>query len=794
MSAPLLLALALACGLASAQEAVEGPRLPTFLEGPSAAYPPAAQAAGATAVVTLHLDLDPAGAVVGARALPPPPGAVEGPFAGAFAESALSAARGLRFTPALNERGEAVPCTIEYQITFRLDAVPAPPAEEQPLAGDEGVPPAEGALGREAGAIDAELVVEGERRPPEVTERALGAGDIRLMPGTGGDVVRAIQALPGVARSPFGAGQLLVRGTGATNSSFNLDGQPLPDVFHFGGLVTVVAPEVLDEAVFLPGNFGVRYGRVLGGVVDLRTDVTLPAQSQGSASVDLLQAAFFEEKRVNDRWALSLSARRSYIDSVLDPILARVGESNMRVPRFGDVVARALRVGEGGEVLDLVFLTSFDRSSWDLPDEEDPGAYRHSNYESRFTRLSARHLRSLSGGWQLEVAAMGGPESKEAQFLEIQEAWDRGARYSLRTEVVKEVPPGRQLGWRVGVEALAYTEALFYGIHGVSGFYAFKGGEAAEETVLAPSVYVEQTERLGPLDLKAGLRLDHTLMVDTWSATTLDPRLSAELHLGPSTRVHASGGRYSQPPTVRQVVPLAQGNRHLAPEEALNLSLGLEQDWADQVHLELTGYAGWLDQLIVGKEDHFSFIPAPPPNGELDTGEYANEGSGRVRGLEALGRYTGERTTAWLSLTLSRSSRTGREGQEELFTYDQPFVGTLAGSRALPRRVTVGLRGRYGSGNPYSLVANRIYDFDRQGYAPLYGEADTARMPAWWSFDARIDKSWLLRRCVLTAYVDIMNTTNRENVELVTWSADYTSQTPIYGLPILPIFGLRGEW
>jgi hypothetical protein len=47
---------------------------------------------------------------------------------------------------------------------------------------------------------------------------------------------------------------------------------------------------------------------------------------------------------------------------------------------------------------------------------------------------------------------------------------------------------------------------------------------------------------------------------------------------------------------------------------------------------------------------------------------------------------------------------------------------------------------------------------------------------------------------VLSAYVDIMNTTNRKNVELVTWSADYTSQTPIYGLPILPIFGLRGEW
>jgi len=39
-----------------------------------------------------------------------------------------------------------------------------------------------------------------------------------------------------------------------------------------------------------------------------------------------------------------------------------------------------------------------------------------------------------------------------------------------------------------------------------------------------------------------------------------------------------------------------------------------------------------------------------------------------------------------------------------------------------------------------------------------------------------------------------MNATNRRNQELVNWSADYSREVPVYGLPIVPAFGLRGAW
>ena len=68
-----------------------------------------------------------------------------------------------------------------------------------------------------------------------------------------------------------------------------LDGAPIPNVFHFAGLSTVINGDAIAEIALLPGNYGVRYGRTLGGVVDLRLDTQLPERSRGYVSVESVQ-------------------------------------------------------------------------------------------------------------------------------------------------------------------------------------------------------------------------------------------------------------------------------------------------------------------------------------------------------------------------------------------------------------------------------------------------------------------------------------------------------------------------
>ena len=69
--------------------------------------------------------------------------------------------------------------------------------------------------------------------------KTLSADQIQYLPGSNGDVVKAIQNLPGIARAPSGIGQLIIRGTAPEDSAFYVDGSPAPEVFHFGGLTTV---------------------------------------------------------------------------------------------------------------------------------------------------------------------------------------------------------------------------------------------------------------------------------------------------------------------------------------------------------------------------------------------------------------------------------------------------------------------------------------------------------------------------------------------------------------------------
>ncbi|HEX9620921.1 MAG TPA: TonB family protein, partial [Polyangiaceae bacterium] len=114
-----------------------------------------------------------------------------------------------------------------------------------------------------------EIVVSGERPPRDLTKRSVERREIERIPGTGGDALRSIQSQPGVARPPGLAGLLIVRGSAPEDTQAFIDSSNVPIIYHFGGLSSVVPTELLDRIDFYPGNFGVRYGQLMGGVVDV---------------------------------------------------------------------------------------------------------------------------------------------------------------------------------------------------------------------------------------------------------------------------------------------------------------------------------------------------------------------------------------------------------------------------------------------------------------------------------------------------------------------------------------------
>src|SRR5262249_18520926 len=100
-----------------------------------------------------------------------------------------------------------------------------------------------------------ETVVTGKRDRTEVARQSLDVEEIQRVPGTFGDALKVIQNLPGVARAPFGAGALIVRGQSPRDSKTFLDGIEIPFLFHFGGLISVYPSDMLKRIDFYPGGF-----------------------------------------------------------------------------------------------------------------------------------------------------------------------------------------------------------------------------------------------------------------------------------------------------------------------------------------------------------------------------------------------------------------------------------------------------------------------------------------------------------------------------------------------------------
>jgi hypothetical protein len=68
------------------------------------------------------------------------------------------------------------------------------------------------------------------------------------------------------------------------------------------------------------------------------------------------------------------------------------------------------------------------------------------------------------------------------------------------------------------------------------------------------------------------------------------------------------------------------------------------------------------------------------------------------------------------------------------------------------------------------------------------------RLPLYHALDLRIDKAWQFSAWKLSAYLDVQNAYNSQNVEGIVYSFDFTNRQYVTGIPFLPSIGLRGEF
>src|SRR5581483_1935045 len=216
--------------------------------------------------------------------------------------------------------------------------------------------------------------------------------------------------LPGVARSPFDLGQLILRGSQPGESGAFLNSMGIPQAFHFALGMSTFNSFLIERFDLMQSNFSVRYGRLVGGVLDVVPRAPKTDRWHGDLKIDLYDAHAIAEGPVG-KGGLALSVRRSYIDAVLGLILPDQGFTV--APRYYDYQALLDYPVAGGK-LRLVLFGSDDALSFvqkTAPDQDPSLAGRFSTH-FWFHSLSVNYQKKWKR-WEIEAALLFAPEHSD---------------------------------------------------------------------------------------------------------------------------------------------------------------------------------------------------------------------------------------------------------------------------------------------------------------------------------------------------------------------------------------------
>jgi TonB family protein len=654
---------------------------------------------------------------------------------------------------------------------------------------------------RPIGGNPYETVVEGEREVLEVTRRTLDRRQMTTVPGTFGDPIRVIQTLPGVARTPFGGGFLLIRGSNPDDSGVFIDGHRVPLLFHFLGGPSILNPEFLERIDLYPGGFPARFGRAHGGIVSVETRSAKSDGVHGSADVDLLDSGAYLRFPVGDHGAFAIAGRRSYIDQLLPFVLPdeKPGQTLIVVPIYYDYQAR-FDWDAGREGKAALFLIGSGDTLDVLSEDSDAEETLSLNSAIRFLRVIGSYKRPVSGGFDLTLSPAWGRDSVTfaASQSDAQTAYtslgihQETLAYRMRLEgkLLKNVLLDAGLDLESRVTKYTITAALDFDVRADNDRNEPLTSASRATDMYGYAAHADLAIDIGRARLIPGLRFDGYLL-DGKPRYNLDPRLVLRYAIDDHWTAKGYVGLYHQPPQPEAL-----------DEQFGNPDLGLE--WA--VHTGVGGewkptrlWSADAEVYYIDRNDLVEFTrdaTVDPMTGEVDPVNFRNSRIGDTVGLEVLLRREVTRNLyGWLSYTLSRTRELEFDDDDyELSTFDQTHVGNAVASYKFRNGWEVGARYRYATGRPSTPVVGGTYDADDGDYRNVSGGFRTARRKAFQQTDVRVEKTWVFDTWMIGAYLDVQNVFNVENVEATQYDYRRRESAPVTSVPFLPILGVRGQW
>ena len=677
---------------------------------------------------------------------------------------------------------------------------------------------------------------------------------IKTIPALAGevDVLKAIQLLPGVQSGSEGSAGIYVRGGGPDENLIMLDGVPLYNVNHAMGMFSVFNADAVKNVTLYKGNFPARFGSRLSSVIDVRQNDGNTDMWHGNITVGLISAKLsvegpiFSSDQLYRRYkgdtchaatTFQLSARRTYYDAFLAPIMAAVtkAESDGEMMALGgyyfyDVNGKLSHTFSDNDRLsasfymgdDVIYVNYSDLFSSASSSSEEKMKMRWGwgnivaalNYQHRFgSRLFSNTQLSFTRYRYNLTESLSASEKDEAGVSTFEQSM---AYRSLLMDVSLhsdfEYQPSPQHTMRFGAE---YDYHQFRPSVG-SFFIASLGGEydMSQDTTYSDgtlhgheaALYFEDNYKpVSWFNINLGLRAS-LYGIDGKVYPSVEPRVGLRMMLYKDFAFKASYSYMSQYIHMLSNTSLSLPTdlwvpvtANIPPMRSMQVAAGLSYDILGQVEVSVEGYYKKSLNLIEYREGATFFGSATGWQQKVAIGD------GWSYGVEVLLQRTHGPVTGWIGYTWNRSMRLfDREGM--VLNYGRPFHAkydrehdlSVTLQYQITKKTDICATFVYGTGNRGTLATQSYYDgrenvskdyiTERNNYVmPDYHRLDIAanfHIPHKKSGDPALSKGGWLKNAEHLVSISVYNVYCHRNPYLVFLNGNELKQVSIF--PIMP--------
>ena len=679
------------------------------------------------------------------------------------------------------------------------------------------------------------VVVEGQRLPPTVSRTEIRGSELLRIPGTTNDALKGLMTLPSIGIPNDYFGILYIRGSGPGDTIYYLDRTPFGYPFHYGGLVSTINSDIIEDIHIYAGGYGAEFGLDSQTVLDIRShDRTDKRRLSGKFNLNVLYSEGMLERSIGDKGYFHAAGRRSYFD-----LIAGVFLEDLVWPYFSDyqfkfvyelaekhhLTVNAFGTNDHFNIrpsatvvsdFSAYFRNGFEAQGIHLRSEFTENLTSTISFTRAFTFLNTDFEGIFGESFLTEVDGKEVEPKLISQKSTYNNIKVNVPIYTLRGDVSYQLTPKFQ--FEPGL-LFTFSPANSFEDRGI----IYEGLTDSDITailhedeellnsdnefyqIIRPEVdrdefwydfrrsegYLQgRYDPLSFLSLALGMRFDYFNLTEELS---VQPRGSLSVKLSNNATLRFAYGTYEQSPLAYQVLA-ENGNRDLKSSLAQHYIMEFEHQPSSQTELKFATYYKSLRHLVT--TDVVEFIN---DFGLQNTVSYHNQGAGYISGAEAFLRHrVNEKFFGWFSYTWThREQRAHPDAPYEPYIFDNTHIISLVGNYNITPTLEIGGKWQYSSGTTGAHVSEilLIQDPITRGMQPIFTDVQgadeifLASLPSYHRLDIRVSKTWHRKGWQMSGFLEILNVYNRKNtIKFYNPAGDNVQEAP--QLPIIPYIGL----